>query len=247
MSGGAVGGGDGSATELAVDGLDAAYGASQVLFGVTFDVGRGETLALMGRNGAGKSTTFKAIAGVLPPSAGRVVLRGANLAGQKPYRVARAGIAYVPEDRQVFPEHTVEENLEIAQKRGPDGADGWTPARTFEAFPLLAPLRKRMAGRLSGGEQQMLTIARALMGNPAVLLLDEPSEGLAPLIVAEIGRLIRALRDTGTTIVLAEQNSRFCLAVATRIAVIDKGSIVWRGDKGQFHADPTVQSRYLQV
>jgi branched-chain amino acid transport system ATP-binding protein len=233
--------------ELQVDGLDAAYGASQVLFGVSFDVARGETLALMGRNGAGKSTTFKAIAGVLPPSAGRVLLRGEDLAGQKSYRVARAGIAYVPEDRQVFPEHTVEANLEIAQKRGPDGSNGWTVARAFEAFPMLAPLRRRMAGRLSGGEQQMLTIARALMGNPVVLLLDEPSEGLAPLIVAEIARLIRTLRESGTTIVLAEQNSRFCLAVATRIAVIDKGSIVWRGDKEQFRADPTVQSRYLQV
>jgi branched-chain amino acid transport system ATP-binding protein len=233
--------------ELAVEGLDAAYGASRVLTGVSFEVARGETLALMGRNGAGKSTTFKAIAGVLPPRAGRVLLRGEDLAGRKPYRVARAGIAYVPEDRQVFPEHSVEENLEIAQKRGPDGSDRWTAGRAFEVFPLLAPLRKRMAGRLSGGEQQMLTIARALMGNPAVLLLDEPSEGLAPLIVAEIGRLIRTLRDSGTTIVLAEQNSRFCLAVATRVAVIDKGSLVWRGDVDQFRADPTVQSRYLQV
>ncbi|MFC7555822.1 ABC transporter ATP-binding protein [Pseudoroseomonas wenyumeiae] len=232
--------------ELAVDGMDAAYGASQVLFGVSFEVGRGETLALMGRNGAGKSTTFKAIAGVLPPRAGRVSLRGEDVAGRKPYRVARAGIAYVPEDRQVFPEHTVEENLEIAQKSGPDGKAGWTVARAFESFPMLVPLRRRMAGRLSG-EQQMLTIARALMGNPAVLLLDEPSEGLAPLIVAEIGRLIRELRAAGTTIILAEQNSRFCLAVATRVAVIDKGSIVWRGDVAQFHADPTVQSRYLQV
>jgi len=234
-------------TELSVDGLDAAYGASQVLFGVSFEVGRGETLALMGRNGAGKSTTFKAIAGVLTPHAGRISLRGEDVAGRKPYRIARRGIAYVPEDRQVFPEHTVEENLEIAQKRGPDGGAGWTVARAFDSFPLLVPLRRRLAGRLSGGEQQMLTIARALMGNPAVLLLDEPSEGLAPLIVAEIGRLIRELRAAGTTIVLAEQNSRFCLAVATRVAVIDKGSIVWSGDVAQFHADPTVQSRYLQV
>jgi branched-chain amino acid transport system ATP-binding protein len=233
--------------ELAVDGLDVAYGASQVLFGVSFEVGRGETLALMGRNGAGKSTTFKAIAGVLPPRAGRVSLRGEDVAGRKPYRVARSGIAYVPEDRQVFPEHTVEENLEIAQKNGPDGKAAWTVSRAFESFPMLVPLRRRMAGRLSGGEQQMLTIARALMGNPAVLLLDEPSEGLAPLIVAEIGRLIRELRAAGTTIVLAEQNSRFCLAVATRVAVIDKGGIVWSGDVAQFHADPTVQSRYLQV
>jgi branched-chain amino acid transport system ATP-binding protein len=233
-------------SELVVDGLDAAYGASQVLFGVKLEVERGETLALMGRNGAGKSTTFKAIAGLLPPKAGRVVIRGQDVAGQKPYRIARAGIAYVPEDRQVFPEHTVEENLEIAERLGVGGSE-WNRARAFEMFPLLQPLWRRMAGRLSGGEQQMLTIARSLMGNPAVLLLDEPSEGLAPLIVQEIGALIRRLRDLGTTIILAEQNSRFCLAVATRVAVIDKGSIVWRGDVAQFRADPEVQARYLQV
>jgi len=232
--------------ELVVEGLDAAYGSSQVLFGIGFSVVRGETLTKMGRNGAGKSSTFKAIAGLLPPRAGRVSLRGQDLAGQKPYRIARAGIGFVPEDRQVFPEHTVEENLEIAQKPGPGGGN-WTMARAFEVFPLLVPLRKRLAGRLSGGEQQMLTIARSLMGNPAVLLLDEPSEGLAPLIVAQIGELIRKLRQMGTTIVLAEQNSRFCLGVATAVAVIDKGSIVWRGSVEQFRADPSIQARYLQV
>ncbi|MBR0681555.1 ABC transporter ATP-binding protein [Roseomonas eburnea] len=232
--------------ELSVAGLDAAYGASQVLFDVHFEIERGETLALMGRNGAGKSTTFKAIAGLLPPRAGHVLLRGVDLAGAKPYRIARAGIGFVPEDRQVFPDHTVEENLEIAQKRGPGGGD-WNIERAFEVFPLLVPLRKRMAGKLSGGEQQMLTIVRSLMGNPAVLLLDEPSEGLAPLIVAQIGELIHRLREMGTTIVLAEQNSRFCLGVATRVAVIDKGTIVWRGSVEQFRADPSIQARYLQV
>jgi branched-chain amino acid transport system ATP-binding protein len=237
---------DQGAGELRVDGLDAAYGASQVLFGVTLEVERGETLALMGRNGAGKSTTFKAIAGLLPPRAGRVMVRGQDVAGQKPYRIARAGIAYVPEDRQVFPEHSVEENLEIAERVGVGGSE-WNRARAFEIFPMLQPLRTRMAGRLSGGEQQMLTIARSLMGNPAVLLLDEPSEGLAPLIVQQIGALIRRLRELGTTIILAEQNSRFCLAVATRVAVIDKGAVVWRGDVAQFRADPDVQARYLQV
>ncbi|WP_191085447.1 ABC transporter ATP-binding protein [Roseococcus microcysteis] len=237
---------DRGASELLVDGLDAAYGASQVLFGVKLEVERGETLALMGRNGAGKSTTFKAIAGLLPPRAGRVMVRGQDVAGQKPYRIARAGIAYVPEDRQVFPEHSVEENLEIAEREGVGGRE-WNRARAFEMFPMLQPLRTRMAGRLSGGEQQMLTIARSLMGNPAVLLLDEPSEGLAPLIVQQIGALIRRLRELGTTIILAEQNSRFCLAVATRVAVIDKGAVVWSGDVAQFRADPDVQARYLQV
>jgi branched-chain amino acid transport system ATP-binding protein len=233
-------------SELQVEALDAAYGSSQVLFGVAFAVERGETLALMGRNGAGKSTTFKAIAGLLPPRAGRVLVRGQDVAGRKPYRIARAGIGFVPEDRQVFPEHTVEENLEIAEREGVGGRE-WNRARAFEMFPMLQPLRRRYAGRLSGGEQQMLTIARCLMGNPAVLLLDEPSEGLAPLIVQEIGRLIRSLRDLGTTIVLAEQNSRFCLGVATRVAVIDKGAIVWGGTVEQFRAQPEIQARYLQV
>jgi branched-chain amino acid transport system ATP-binding protein len=233
-------------SELQVEALDAAYGRSQVLFGVAFAVERGETLALMGRNGAGKSTTFKAIAGLLPPRAGRVVVRGQDVAGRKPYRVARAGIGFVPEDRQVFPEHTVEENLEIAEREGVGGRE-WNRARAFEMFPMLQPLRRRHAGRLSGGEQQLLTIARCLMGNPAVLLLDEPSEGLAPLIVQEIGRLIRSLRELGTTIVLAEQNSRFCLGVATRVAVIDKGAIVWGGTVDEFTAQPELQARYLQV
>ena len=235
-----------SGVDLQVNGLDAAYGASQVLFGVKLEVERGDTLALMGRNGAGKSSTFKAIMGLLPPRAGSVVVRGQDVTGQPPYRIARAGLGFVPEDRQVFPEHTVEENLEIAEREGAGGRD-WTAKRAFEVLPLLERLRKRMAGRLSGGEQQMLTIARSLMGNPAVLLLDEPSEGLAPLVVQEIGKLIRTLRGMGTTIVLAEQNSRFCLAVATKVAVIDKGMIVWRGSVEQFRAEPEIQARYLQV
>ena len=233
-------------SELDVQGLDAAYGSSQVLFGVTLSVERGDTLALMGRNGAGKSSTFKAIAGLLPPKGGRVMVRGQDVAGQKPYRIARAGIGYVPEDRQVFPEHTVEENLEIAERAGTGGTT-WNRERAFDEFPMLQPLRKRFAGRLSGGEQQMLTIARSLMGNPSVLLLDEPSEGLAPLIVQEIGKLILRLREIGTTIILAEQNSRFCLAVATRVAVIDKGGVVWRGTVEQFRTEPEIQARYLQV
>jgi branched-chain amino acid transport system ATP-binding protein len=235
-----------SVHELEVEGLDAAYGASQVLFGVKLSVERGETLALMGRNGAGKSSTFKAIMGLLRPRAGRVTVRGREVTGQPPYRIARAGLGFVPEDRQVFPEHTVEENLEIAEREGVAGRE-WNARRAFEVLPLLAPLRKRLAGRLSGGEQQTLTIARSLMGNPAVLLLDEPSEGLAPLIVQQIGALIRTLREMGTTIVLAEQNSRFCLAVATQVAVIDKGAIVWRGSVAQFRAEPDIQARYLQV
>jgi len=169
---------------LEVAGIDAFYGASQVLFGVGLTLLEGQTVALLGRNGAGKSTTMKSIAGMLAPRSGYVRLRGQNVTGRRPYVAARAGLAYVPEDRQVFPDHSVQDNLLIAAKLGPDGQDHWTIERIWTVFPLLERLRARSAGRLSGGEQQLLAIARALMGNPIVLLLDEPSEGLAPIIAA---------------------------------------------------------------
>ena len=164
---------------LEVEGIDVFYGASQILFGVSLAVEQGQSLALLGRNGAGKSTTMKAIIGLAPPRRGTVKVRGVAMQGRAADRVARAGIGYVPEDRQVFPEHSVEDNLLIGAKPGMGGRQDWTLARIWEVFPTLAGMRTRMAGRLSGGEQQMLTIARTLMGNPALLLLDEPSEGLA--------------------------------------------------------------------
>jgi branched-chain amino acid transport system ATP-binding protein len=232
---------------LTLDGVDAAYGPSRVLFGIGFSLAQGQTLALLGRNGAGKSTTMKAIAGVVPPSAGRIMLRGQAIAGLKPHVIARLGLAWVPEDRQVFTEHSLEDNLLIAAKRGPDGRQDWTLSRVFEMFPLLAPLRGRKAGRLSGGEQQMLAIARGLMGNPEVLLLDEPTEGLAPIVVQRIGRLLRALRDDGATVLLAEQNVHFCLRLATHAVVIDKGAVVWQGDAAALAADDAVRARYLAV
>jgi branched-chain amino acid transport system ATP-binding protein len=237
----------GSPVDLEVRDVQASYGASQVLFGVGLAVERGQTLALLGRNGAGKSTTFKAIAGLVPPHAGEVKVRGKNMRGRPPHVIARAGIGYVPEDRQVFPDHTVEDNLEIAAKKGPGGEEHWNLSRIFEVFPILAPLRNRRAGRLSGGEQQMLTIARALMGNPAILLLDEPSEGLAPLIVAQIGALIRRLQQMGATILIAEQNKRFCLEIATHVAIIDKGCVVYYAPVAEFRADQAVEKRYLAV
>jgi branched-chain amino acid transport system ATP-binding protein len=164
---------------VAAEAIDVFYGTSQILFGVSLEVAEGQTMALLGRNGAGKSTTLKAIAGIAPPARGAVRVLGKPVQGAKPHAIARAGIGFVPEDRQVFPEHSVEDNLLIAAKRGPDGQDHWNLARIYEMFPLLAPLKDRMGGNLSGGEQQMLTIARTLMGNPTGLLLDEPSEGLA--------------------------------------------------------------------
>src|SRR5829696_6685247 len=221
-----------SAPFLEVKGADVFYGASQILFGVDLAVEKGQTMALLGRNGAGKSTTFKAIAGIAPPRRGAIV---------------RDGIGYVPEDRQVFPEHTVDDNLQVAAKRGPGGEDHWTRARIYEVFPILAGMKNRMAGRLSGGEQQMLTVARALMGNPDLLLLDEPSEGLAPLIVQSIADLIRTLRDMGVTILLAEQNMHFCLNIATHATIVDKGQIVYRGTIAELRDNTEVTTRYLAV
>lgn len=232
---------------LSVSGLSVSYGTSQVLFGIDLEVGKGQCMALLGRNGAGKSTTMKAIAGVMPSRSGKIILSGRDITGAKSYRIARAGLGFVPEDRQVFPEHTVEDNLKIAVKPGADGRTEWTVDRVYESFPLLTPLRHRMAGKLSGGEQQMLAIARALMGNPDLLLLDEPSEGLAPVIVQQIAARIKDLRKLGTTILLAEQNMHFCLNIASNVAVIDKGKIVYCDTTQGLRANDEIKRRYLSV
>jgi branched-chain amino acid transport system ATP-binding protein len=229
------------------DSIEVFYGTSQILFGVSLAVMEGQTVALLGRNGAGKSTTLKAIAGIAPPARGKVRVRGKELQSRKPHTISRAGIGYVPEDRQVFPEHSVEDNLVIAAKKGPDGQDYWDLARIYDMFPLLLPLRARMAGHLSGGEQQMLTIARTLMGNPTGLLLDEPSEGLAPVIVERIGELLRKLREMGVTVLLAEQNMHFCLGIASHALVIDKGTIVYRDTIDALRNNDEVKSRYLAL
>ncbi len=234
-------------TLLQVEDLDIFYGASQILFGVALSLGEGETLALLGRNGAGKTTTMKAIAGLAAARRGRIALRGVDLAGRRPHMIARAGLGFVPEDRQIFPDHTVEDNLLIGHKKGPEGQDAWPLRRIYDVFPLLAPLRQRSAGRLSGGEQQLLAIARTLMGNPVVLLLDEPSEGLAPIVVQRIGALLRSLRATGTTILIAEQNMHFCLGLADRATVIDKGRIVHTAPIAALQADEGVRKRYLAL
>lgn len=232
---------------LVAEGLQVFYGTSQVLFGASLSVRQGETLALLGRNGAGKSTTIKAIVGLLPLRAGSVRLRGTEMRGMAPHRIARAGIGFVPEDRQIFPDHTVEDNLLIAAKKGVDGQDFWNLRRVYDMLPLLEPLRNRLGGQLSGGEQQMLTVGRTLMGNPSVLLLDEPSEGLSPIMVRKVGELIGELRRIGSTIVLAEQNLQFCLGLADRAVVIDRGRDVFVGTIGELKADAEVKQRYLSV
>ncbi|MBB4425525.1 branched-chain amino acid transport system ATP-binding protein [Bradyrhizobium sp. CIR48] len=236
-----------SAPVIEVADLDVYYGTSQILFGVGLSVRQGETMALLGRNGAGKSTTMKAIMGLVPPRRGRVSLRGAVISGQKPHTIARAGLGFVPEDRQIFPEHTVEDNLVIGKKRGAEGQDEWPIKRIYEVFPLLEPLRHRIAGRLSGGEQQMLAIARTLMGNPALLLLDEPSEGLAPIIVQRIGELLRQLRSIGSTVLIAEQNMHFCLGLASHATIIDKGQIVYAAGIDELKANEAIRRRYLAL
>jgi len=229
------------------EGIDVFYGNSQILFGVSLAVTAGQTMALLGRNGAGKSTTLKAIAGIAPPARGIVRVLGKQLQGRKPHIIARAGIGFVPEDRQVFPGHSVEDNLIIGAKKGPGGEDYWTLARVYDMFPLLVPLKERMAGNLSGGEQQMLTIARTLMGNPTGLLLDEPSEGLAPVIVERIAELLRKLRDMGVTVLLAEQNMHFCLGIASHATVIDKGQIVYRDTIEALRNNDAIKSQYLAL
>ena len=234
-----------SAPALEARDLEVFYGESQILFGLSLAVAPGRCVALLGRNGAGKSTTLKAIAGLAPPRRGGVTVRGVDMAGRKPHRIARAGVGYVPEDRQVFTRLSVEDNLEIAARTGVDGSRVWTLETVWDVFPVLRDLRRRAAGRLSGGEQQMLTIARALMGNPAVLLLDEPSEGLAPLIVREIGALLRRLSTMGTAVLLAEQNMYFCLGAADDAVVIDKGRAVWRGAMTALREDAEARSLYL--
>ena len=233
---------------LDVVGLDVKYASSQVLFGLKLQVHQGETLALLGRNGAGKSTSMKAIAGVIAASAGSIRLNGKkDISAMASHLIARAGIGFVPEDRQIFTGLSVQDNLIIGAKLGPQGEQVWTLERVYEMLPLLYPLRQRMGGLLSGGEQQMLTIGRALMGNPSLLLLDEPSEGLAPIMVQKIGDLIENLRQLGTTIVLAEQNLHFCLGLADRAVVIDKGCDVFVGSISELNANAEIKKRYLSV
>ena len=229
------------------------YGESHVLFDLSLDVDAGEVTCLLGRNGAGKTTTVRSIIGLTPPRSGRVALRGQDLAGLPPYRIARLGIGFVPEDRRVFPNLTVAENLEVARKTwgARDGAAGapapWTAQRVFELFPILAERRRQLGGTLSGGEQQMLTIARTLMGSPDVLLLDEPSEGLAPLVVETLRQQLARLKNAGLTMVLAEQNVRFVSELGTRVYILENGMVRYRGAMAEFLADAEVRQAYLAV
>jgi branched-chain amino acid transport system ATP-binding protein len=232
---------------LEVIDLHAAYGPSHVLYGVSLRAGPGEVVALLGRNGAGKSTTFKAIMGLVPPSAGRVIFRGEDVAGQPAHLICRKGIGFVPEDRRIFPDLTVRENLEVGRHAGEDGGPAWTLERVFTLFPALKDLEGRRGDALSGGEQQMLAIARTLMGNPLLLLLDEPSEGLAPLVLQRVAEHILRLKEEGMTILLSEQNLRFASRVSDRAYILEKGRIGFQGPTADLTATPEVLRRYLMV
>jgi len=232
---------------LEVSALHAYYGRAHILDDVTFTVGWGEVVALLGRNGAGKSTTLKTVMGLVPPAKGWISFDGHNLVGRTPYAIARLGLGYVPEERRVFPELTVAENLEVGRQPRRHRAPHWTPERLFALFPNLAELRMRQAGRISGGEQQMLTIARTLMGNPRAILLDEPSEGLAPVIVDQMARTIEELKQEGLTVLLSEQNLRFASLIANRALIIETGRIRYQGTLAELEADAEVRAAYLMV
>lgn len=232
---------------LRVSGLNSFYGRAHILQDLSFEAEAGQVLVLLGRNGAGKSTTMKSIVGLVRPASGRVTFAGAEIAGEEPWRIVRRGLGYVPEDRRIFPELTVMENLDVGRQPPRDGMPAWTPERLFALFPNLGRMRDRLGARMSGGEQQMLTIARTLMGNPRLILLDEPSEGLAPVIVEQMANAILALKRDGVTVLLAEQNLHFAARVADRAAVIETGRIVWAGGMAELRADEAVQGRYLAV
>ena len=234
-------------TFLELQTINTYYGRSHILFDVSLAVQQGEVVSLVGRNGAGKSTTFRSVMGLTPPRDGQVVFRGDSLQGLKPYQICRRGIGFVPEDRRCFPDLTVRENLEVAARREKELASPWTIDKIYGIFPRLEEREKNLGSQLSGGEQQMLTIARTLMTNPELLLLDEPSEGLAPLIVALLAEMILEIRKEGVTVLLAEQNLHFCAKVSDRGYVIDKGSVKYEGKMHDLLTDEEVKEKYLAV
>ncbi|RPJ36203.1 MAG: ABC transporter ATP-binding protein, partial [Deltaproteobacteria bacterium] len=208
---------------LEVGNIYTAYGLSQILFGVSLKVQEGEVISLLGRNGVGKTTTLRSIMGLTPPKSGSIKWRGEEIVGKPTYEISRLGIGFVPEDRRIFSDLTVWENLDVGIQPGRKRENVWTLERVFDLFPALKPIQSRKGGYLSGGEQQMLTIARTLMSNPDLLLLDEPSEGLAPIVVQQLGEQIAKLRREGMTILLCEQNQRFSLDLSDRIYILEKG------------------------
>ena len=237
---------------LHAQGLNAWYGAAQILFDLELEVGRGEVVALMGRNGAGKSTTLKALMGMMPRRSGRIRFLGQDISQSQAHQVARQGLGFVPEDRRIFTDLTVLENLDVGRQKPrhfPDGspAPHWTHEKLFALFPNLGEMQQRLGGRMSGGEQQMLTVARTLMGNPLLVLLDEPSEGVAPVIVEQMADMIMALKREGVSILLSEQNLHFAQWVSDRAYVLEKGQIRHQASMADLARDEDIQRQYLSV
>jgi branched-chain amino acid transport system ATP-binding protein len=232
---------------LSVRGLHAYYGRAHILADVALEVATGEVVVLLGRNGAGKSTTLKSIIGLVRPSEGEILFDGRRIDRLQPFQIAAAGLGYVPEDRRIFTDLTVGENLEVGRQPPRPGAPTWTREKLFKLFPNLAEMQDRSAGRISGGEQQMLTIARTLMGNPSCILLDEPSEGLAPVIVDQMVAAIRELKSSGVSVLLSEQNLHFATEVSDRAYIIEKGRMRFSGTMAELAAKEEVRAQYLAV
>jgi branched-chain amino acid transport system ATP-binding protein len=231
---------------LRVESIDTYYETTHILFGVTLEINQGETVCVLGRNGVGKTTLLRSIIGLTPPRKGTISFQGNKINGKQPFQIARLGVGFVPENRDIFPNLTVQENLEIAIiKRKDEGA--WNLDTIYALFPLLEQRRKQWGGTLSGGEQQMLTIARTLMGNPVLLLLDEPSEGLAPLVVEMIKEQILRIQQEGMTILLSEQNSATALEVSQRAYILEKGQVSWQGRTSELSDKPQIMEKYLGV
>jgi branched-chain amino acid transport system ATP-binding protein len=232
---------------LKLDAIDSFYGSSQILFGMSLEIATGEVVTLMGRNGMGKTTTVNSIMGIVPPRAGKILFEGTPIQGLAPYRIAQAGIGLVPEGRQIFPNLSVLENLVATAANRAGRADPWTVERVFELFPHLASRRTSGGGTLSGGEQQMLAVGRALMTNPRLLILDEATEGLAPLIRDEIWACLERLKGEGQSILVIDKNVEHLTRIAERHYIIEKGRVVWQGDSAALRADPGILQRYLGV
>jgi branched-chain amino acid transport system ATP-binding protein len=232
---------------LEVRGLETAYGDSQVLFGISLDVERGEVVALLGRNGAGKTTTLSSVMGLVRPRAGTIHFDGVEIQGREPFEACRAGLGFVPENCRLFPGLTVAENFEAARRPARSGASRWDLAEVLKLFPDVEKFLDRRASTLSGGEQRMVAIARTLLGNPSLLLLDEPSEGLAPKVVEAILQRLKRLKETGTTVLLSEQNLRFATELADRVSIIERGEIRYEGKPAELASHPEVREKYLMV
>jgi branched-chain amino acid transport system ATP-binding protein len=232
---------------LQASSMNAYYGTAHVLSSLSLKVEKGEVVCLLGRNGAGKSTTLKALMGLVPPRDGQVSFCGDDITGMRPFRIASRGLGYVPEERRIFTNLTVEENLLLGVQPKRDGFPFWTPERLYELFPNLGRMKTRLGGRMSGGEQQMLAIARTLMGNPKLILLDEPTEGIAPVVVEQMAKTIAELKREGLSILLSEQNFHFASYLGDRVYILEKGEVVYAGSMQQLKASPEIRAQFLAL